>query len=70
MQVRDFSCEQIRRYVFDGVADGASGVFCSLSRTMIIPEAVNRVHTFMDTAKEVAQHLSDGCPREQLRELN
>ena len=69
MQVRDYSPEQIRSYVFNGVADGASCVFCNLSRTMIIPEAVDRVKAFMDIAREVDQYLADDCPREELKKL-
>ena len=66
MQLRDFSHDQIRRYVFKGVADGASNVFCNLSRTMIEPEAVEKVFVFIKIAKEIAQLLSEGCPRNEL----
>ena len=68
MQVRDFSCDQIRRFVFEGVADGASGVFSSIARTMISPEDVAKIYTFIDAAKQVEGLLADGSPREQLRE--
>ena len=68
MQVRDFSRDQIRCYVFEGVADGASGVFCVIARTMITSEDVTKVHTFIDAAKQVEQLLADGCPRHRLCE--
>ena len=48
MQVRDLSQAQIRRFVFDAVIDGASGVFCAVARTMTDSGAVQKVHTFVD----------------------
>jgi hypothetical protein len=68
MQVRDFSAAEVRRYVLEGVADGASGVFLNLIRDTLSPDAVRKAHVFMDTAREVERRLNDGCPREQLRE--
>ncbi len=68
MQVRDMTAQEIRRFVFKSIAEGASGVFCTLSRTMIDPEPVSKVHTFMDAAKQVGQLLQAGVPRERLCE--
>ena len=68
MRVRDFSCDEVRRYVFEGTADGASGVFCTISRTMTTPDAVRKIHTFISAAKQAERLLSEGCPRDRLRE--
>jgi hypothetical protein len=66
MQVRDLSRAQIRRFVFDAVADGASGVFSGISRTMVDPESVTKIHTFIDAAQQVNELLEQGCPRSEL----
>lgn len=66
MHVRDMAADQIRRFVVDAVTEGASGVFCTLSRTMTGPEAAGKIHAFIEAAKEVGQLLADGCPREEL----
>ena len=68
MMVRDFSPDEVRRYVFEGTANGASGVFCTISRTMTAPEAVHKIHTFISAAKQTERLLSEGCPRDRLRE--
>ena len=67
MQVRDLTREQIRRFVFEAVADGASGVMSIVSRSMIGPEDVKKIHTFIDAAKQVERLLADDCQRGQLR---
>ena len=67
MQLRDFTSEQVRAYVFDGVADGASGVFLNITRSTLSPEAVTKTLVFMQAARDVATRLQDGCPRERLR---
>jgi len=69
MMVRDFSPERVRSYVIEGVADGASGVFCTISRTMVEEKAVRNIEAFIDAAQRVEQLLGDGCPREDLRAI-
>jgi hypothetical protein len=66
MHVRDLDDAQIRHFVYDAVADGASGVFCNIARTMTAPEDVSKIHTFIDAAKRVEKLLAQGCPRERL----
>ena len=68
MQVRDLSQDEIRRFVFDAAADGASGVFCAIAQTMLEPEQVAKVHTFACAARQVEELLATGCPRAELRE--
>ena len=68
MQVRDLSQAQIRRFAFDSVADGASGVFCTIARTMTGQDDAAKVHTFIEAAKQVEKLLADGCPRQELRQ--
>jgi hypothetical protein len=62
------SVDQVRRFAFESVADGASGVFLNIARTMVSPEAVNKVRVFIDAAQRVGQLLDDGCPRHRLCE--
>jgi hypothetical protein len=66
MQVRDLSQAEIRRFVFDAVADGASGVFCVVAAIMADTESAAKVHTFVDAAKQVGALLAEGCPRHKL----
>lgn len=67
MQLRDMEPGQIRRFVLDSVADGASGVFLLLSRTMLDEGSVNKVHVFIDAARDVEEHLEQGLSRESLQ---
>lgn len=67
MHVRDLSCEQIRRFVFEAVADGASGVFSSIARTMTSKVDAKKIHVFVAAAKQVEQLLAEKCPRHRLR---
>jgi hypothetical protein len=66
MQVRDWSHKEIRRFVFDAVADGASGVFCAVAAIMGDAESTAKVHHFIDAAKQVGVLLAEGCPRSRL----
>jgi hypothetical protein len=66
MQVRDLSEAQIRRFVFEAVLDGASGVFCAIARTMTEPDAVQKVRTFIEAARQVEELLAESYCREEL----
>ena len=66
MHVRDLTRDQIRRFVYEGVADGASGTFINIASTMLDPDSTAKVHIFMDAARKVEQLLADGCPRDRL----
>jgi hypothetical protein len=66
MHVRDLTSDQVRGFVTHAVAEGASGVFCTLSRTMTGPEAARKIHAFIEAAVQVERLLADGCPREEL----
>jgi hypothetical protein len=66
MHVRDRTPDQIRQFVFGAVANGASGVFCTLSRTMTGAEQVSKVHAFIEAAKQVERLMADRIPRDQL----
>jgi hypothetical protein len=68
MHVRDFTCEQVRRYAYEGVVGGASGVFCTIARTMTSAEDAGKVRAFIEAAREVERLLAEGCPRERLGE--
>lgn len=58
--------EQIRHFVFDAIANGASGVLCTLSRAMTGPEQVSKIHAPIEAAKQVERLLADRIPRDQL----
>lgn len=66
MHVRDLACDPIRRFVVDAAVEGASGVFCTLSRTMTTPTEAIKIHTFIKAAVEVERLLAAGCPRDEL----
>ena len=69
MHVRDLGCDEIRRFVFEAVADGASGVFGSIARTMTSADDTRKIHTFIDAAKQAEHLLVEGCPRHRLGEF-
>ena len=69
MHVRDLGCDEIRRFVFEAVADGASGVFSGIARTMTSADDTRKIHTFIDAAKQAEHLLVEGCPRHRLREF-
>jgi hypothetical protein len=66
MHVRDLTRDQVRRFVYDAVAEGASGVFCTLSRTMTGAAEAAKIHTFIEAAVQVERLLDSGWPREAL----
>jgi hypothetical protein len=68
MQIRDFSRDQVRRFVFESVGQGASGVFLVISSTMLQPAEVEKVKVFIDAAKQVEALLAEGRPRDRLPE--
>lgn len=67
MDLRDRDDDDLRRYVVEGVADGASGTFCNIPRRAVRSEQVSKVHLFLDTATQIEALLSAGCPRDLLR---
>jgi hypothetical protein len=68
MQVRDWDRATIRRFVFDAVAEDASGVFCAVGSIMSDAESAAKVHVFIDAARQVESLLAEGCPRHKLVE--
>ena len=65
MQVRDFTLEQVRDFVYDAVGGGASGVFSNVGRIMITAEAATRLRIFINAANHVTELLEVGIlPRE------
>ncbi len=62
MQMRDLSCEEIRRFVFASVADGASGIFCNVLRGMTTPADARKVRSFIDAAKDCANRAANNEP--------
>jgi hypothetical protein len=68
MQVRDMSRALVRRFVFEAVADGASGVFCAVGSIMADVESAAKVRTFINAAKQVGALLAEGCPKRRLVE--
>ena len=62
-------CQDIRDWVFQAVADGASQVFTYIEALLTEPESVIKVNTFIATAKEAEQLLSEGKTRKYIGEL-
>ena len=65
---RDRSAQDIERWVFESVADGASEVFTIVAREMCTAEAAEKVRAFIRAAKKVAGLLYKGCSRMELRD--
>jgi hypothetical protein len=55
--------EEVRDWVFQAVADGASSVFTHIEAIMCRPENVPKVAAFMAAAREVAAMLEHGATR-------
>ncbi|NLG27521.1 MAG: hypothetical protein GX557_06395 [Chloroflexi bacterium] len=68
MQARDMDTAQMRRFAVNAVADGASGLTCTLYRAMTDQEMATKVKAFIDDCKRIAALLADGCPRGGLRD--
>ncbi len=66
MQTRDLDPGQIRRFVFEAVADGASGLFCAIGRVMANAESAVKVQAFAAAAQDVERLLEKECPRGRL----
>jgi hypothetical protein len=66
MQVRDYTLEQVRDFVYDAVSGGASGIFSHIGRIMLTPEAALRIKVFMGAAKHISELLLSGVAREAL----
>jgi len=60
------TCQDVRDWVFEAVADGASGVHTFIEAILCRPENVAKVNTFIDTGKEVKSMLDAGAGREEI----
>ena len=58
--------EDIRDFVFQAVADGASSVFTFVSEITCDAESVGKVHAFIDAAREVKGLFDSGVGREEI----
>jgi hypothetical protein len=56
-------------FVYQAVADGASGVFTYIGYDMCSPEAVKKVYSFIAACKNVENILSEGVSRRKIGEL-
>jgi hypothetical protein len=66
---RVLSATDVRDFVFQAVADGASGVFSSVGPSNLDDESVPKVRAFMDAAAEVEALLAQRTPREAIGEM-
>lgn len=64
----NMNCQDISDFVFQAVADGASTVFTYVGPTMCNPKTVEKVHTFINTAKQAEQMLKEGASRDKIGE--
>ncbi len=58
----------VRDFVFQAVADGASRVHSNVAETMCDPASVEKVHAFIDAAKEAERLLDAGASRAEIGE--
>lgn len=56
-------CREVRDFVFQAVADGAGGVFLTVSNGMCNEPSVRKVRSFIEAAREVERMLVDGADR-------
>jgi hypothetical protein len=66
---REMDCQEVEDFVYQAVADGASGVHTILAETMCAPEVVEKVRAFIRAAKETERLLSEGATREEIGAL-
>ena len=66
MHFRDYTLEQVRDFVFNAVAGGASGVFASVGRIMTTAEAAIKLKVFMHAAQHVEALLNQDIPPDQV----
>jgi hypothetical protein len=66
---RVLSAEDVRDFVYQAVADGASGVFSSIGAVNMDDESVPKVRAFLDAAEEVEMLLGRKTPREAIGEM-
>ncbi len=59
----------VRDWVFQAVADGASAVFTHIDDVMCEPANVPKVHAFIEAAKEAERTLAEGGTREDVGAL-
>jgi hypothetical protein len=60
------SSNDIRDWIFQAVADGATKVFSHVAEIMINPVTIRKVHDFMDHASEVEELIKKGMSREDI----
>jgi hypothetical protein len=60
------SRREVREFVFNAAANGASTVFTTVEGVMCNPAAVGKVLEFVSAAKEVKALLDRGAPRSEL----
>ncbi|MBI3922047.1 MAG: hypothetical protein HY318_11570, partial [Armatimonadetes bacterium] len=65
---REMSCQDIEDFVFQSVADGASGVFTVITECICNNDGVEKVHAFIRAAKEAKRMLDEGIHREEIGE--
>jgi len=63
---RDLSCRDVRDWVFQAAADGASSVSTDIEGAMCEARVVPKVRAFIEAAKEAERMFRDGATREDL----
>jgi hypothetical protein len=65
----DLTVEETADFVYQAVADGASGVFTYVCDGMCNKETVKKVHSFIAAGKNVEAMLANGASLEDIRKL-
>ena len=60
------TADEVRDWVFQAAADGASSVFTFVADAMCTPETVPKVHAFIEAAKEVERMFGEGASRDDV----
>jgi hypothetical protein len=64
--IREMSLRDVEDFVYQSVADGASGVTMSVAETMCNDDGAAKVAAFIGAAKEAKRLFDDGTPRDEI----
>jgi len=65
----ELSVQEVADFVYQAIADGASGISTSVCHGMCNDESVEKVHSFIAACQEVERMFSRGASREEIRKM-
>jgi hypothetical protein len=60
------STQDVADFVYQAVADGASGVHTHVAETMCNDDGVRKIHSFIEAARQTERLLAEGARRDQI----